>query len=95
MAKYKITIKKSAAKELANIPKKDLPKIVKRIQSLAQNPPPRLLVEDKSGGGSQKLSRKEEYRVRQGDYRIVYYVDDKDLAVDVVKIGHRREVYRP
>ena len=94
MAKYKITIKKSAAKELSDIPKKDLLKIVKRIQSLAQNPTPRLLVEDKSGGGPQKLSRKEEYRVRQGDYRIVYSVDDKVLAVDVVKIGHRREVYR-
>jgi len=86
MAKYKITIKKSAAKELADIPKKDLPKIVKRIQTLAQNPRPH---------GSQKLSRKEEYRVRQGNYRIVYSVDDKVLAVDVVKIGHRREVYRP
>jgi len=86
MAKYKITIKKSAAKELSDIPKKDLPKIVKRIQTLAQNPRPH---------GSQKLSRKEQYRVRQGDYRIVYSVDDKVLAVDVVKIGHRREVYRP
>jgi len=95
MAKYKITIKKSAAKELSDIPKKDLPKIVKLIQTLAQNPPPRLLVEDKSGGGPQKLSRKEQYRVRQGNYRIVYSVDDKVLAVDVVKIGHRREVYRP
>jgi mRNA interferase RelE/StbE len=86
MAKYKITIKKSAAKELADIPKKDLPKIIKRIQSLAQNPRPR---------GSQKLSHKDEYRVRQGDYRIVYSVDDEVLEVNVVKIGHRREVYRP
>jgi mRNA interferase RelE/StbE len=85
MAKYKITIKKSAAKELSDIPKKELPKIVKRIQTLAQNPRPH---------GSQKLSRKEEYRVRQGDYRIVYSVDDKVLTVDLVKIGHRREVYR-
>ncbi len=86
MAKYEITIKKSAAKELQDIPKKDLRKIVKRIQSLAQNPRPH---------GSQKLSRKEEYRVRQGNSRIVDSVDDKVLAVDVVKIGHRREVYRP
>jgi len=95
MAKYKITIKKSAAKELADIPKKDLPKIVKRIQTLAQNPPPRLLVEDKSGGGPQKLSRKEEYRVRQVNYRIVYSLEDKDSLIDIVKIGHRREIYRP
>jgi len=85
MAKYKITIKKSAAKELEEIPKGDLRKIVKRIQSLARNP--RL-------PGSQKLSGQEQYRVRQGDYRIVYSIDDKDLVIDIVKIGHRREIYR-
>lgn len=85
MAKYKITIKKSAAKELQEIPKKNLKKIVKRIQSLSENPRPT---------GSQKLSAQEKYRVRQGDYRIVYSIDDKELLVDIVKIGHRREVYR-
>ena len=85
MAKYKITIKKSAAKELEDIPKKDLRKIIKRIQSLAQEPRP---------PGAQKLSRKQQYRVRQGDYRIVYSVNDKDLVVDIFKIGHRREIYR-
>ena len=102
MAKYRITIKKSAAKELEALPKKDLRRIIKRIQSLAENPPPRLLVEDKSGGGSQtsassvesKLSHKEQYRVRQGDYRIVYSIEDKDSLIDMVKIGHRREIYR-
>ena len=85
MAKYKITIKKSAAKELREISKKDLRKIIKCIQSLAQNPRPR---------GARKLSGKEQYRVRQGDYRIVYSVDDKNSMVDIVKIGHRREIYR-
>jgi mRNA interferase RelE/StbE len=85
VAKYKITVKKSAAKELQAIPKKDLRKIVKRIQSLARNPRP---------SGSQRLSAREQYRVRQGDYRIVYSIDDKDMVVDIVKIGHRREVYR-
>ncbi len=94
MAKYRITIKKSAAKELEALPKKDLRRIIKRIQSLADNPPPRLLVEDKSGGGSQKLSRQEQYRIRQGDYRIVYSMEDKDLLIDIFKIGHRREIYR-
>jgi len=84
VAKYKITIKKSAAKELQNIPKKDLRKIVKRIQSLALNPRPT---------GSQKLSARQQYRIRQGDYRIVYSIDDKELLVDIVKIGHRREIY--
>jgi len=84
VAKYKITIKKSAAKELQDIPKKDLRKIVKRIQSLALNPRPT---------GSQKLSARQQYRIRQGDYRIVYSIDDKELLVDIVKIGHRREIY--
>lgn len=85
MAKYRITIKKSAAKELQDIPKKNLRKIVRRIQSLAQDPRP---------AGSQKLSARERYRLRQGDYRIVYSVDDKDWLVDIVKIGHRRDIYR-
>ena len=84
MAKYNLTIKKSAAKELQDIPKKDLLKIVKRIKCLCENP--RLI-------GSQKLSAREQYRVRQGDYRIVYSIDDEELLVDIVKIGHRREVY--
>ncbi|MHC4693831.1 MAG: type II toxin-antitoxin system RelE family toxin [Planctomycetota bacterium] len=86
MAKYRITIKKSAAKELEALPKKDLPRIIKRIQTLAQNPRP---------DGSQKLSGKEQYRVRQGDYRIVYSIEDKDRIIDIFKIGHRREIYRP
>jgi len=86
MAKYKVTVKKSAAKELEAIPKKDLRKIVKRIQSLVENPRP---------PGSQKLSGQEQYRVRQGDYRIVYSIDDEDSIVDIIKIGHRREIYRP
>ncbi len=85
MAKYNLTIKKSAAKELQDIPKKDLLKIVKRIKSLCENPRPI---------GSQKLSAREQYRVRQGDYRIVYSIDDKELLVDIVKIGHRSDVYR-
>jgi len=85
MAKYKITIKKSAAKELEDIAKKDLRKIIKRIQSLGQNPRP---------DGSQKLSGKEQYRVRPGDYRIVYSIEDQDRIIDIIKIGHRREIYR-
>ena len=85
MAKYKITVKKSAAKELEEIPGKELRKIVRRIQSLVKNPRPH---------GSQKLSARQCYRVRQGDYRIVYSIDDKDSVIDIVKIGHRREIYR-
>jgi len=86
MAKYRITIKKSAAKELEALPKKDLQRIVKRIRALADEP---------RSHGSHKLSGQEQYRVRQGDYRIVYSIEDKDSLVDIVKIGHRREIYRP
>ena len=85
MVEYKITIKKSAAKELEDTPKKDLRKIVKRIQFLARNPRP---------PGCQKLSGQSRFRIRQGDYRIVYSIEDKARIVDIVKIGHRREIYR-
>ena len=85
MAEYRITIKRSAAKELEDIPRKNLRRIVKRIRALAEDPRPQ---------GSQKLSGQEHYRVRQGNYRIVYSVDDEDSRIDIVKIGHRREVYR-
>jgi mRNA interferase RelE/StbE len=85
MAEYKITIKKSAAKELENIPRKDLRKIIVQIRSLARDPRPH---------GSQKLSVQQQYRIRQGDYRIVYSIEDKDSLIDIVKIGHRREIYR-
>ncbi len=85
MAKYKITIKKSAAKELEDIPQRGLRKIIKRIRALAQNPRP---------PGSQKLSAQQRYRVRQGDYRIVYSIDDANHIVDIFKIGHRKEIYR-
>ncbi|MFH1093405.1 MAG: type II toxin-antitoxin system RelE/ParE family toxin [Candidatus Omnitrophota bacterium] len=78
-------IKKSAAKELEKIPTRDLKKIVERIQSLADNPRP---------PGSQKPSQSELYRVRQGTYRIVYEIKDKELIIHVIKIGHRREIYR-
>ncbi|MBN2592189.1 MAG: type II toxin-antitoxin system RelE/ParE family toxin [Sedimentisphaerales bacterium] len=86
MAKYRITIKKSAVKELEALPKKDLQRIIKHIQSLSENP---------RHYGSQKLSGKQQYRIRQGDYRIVYSIEDKESLIDIFKIGHRREIYRP
>ncbi len=85
MAAYRIVLKKSAAKELEAIPKRDLAKIVERIQSLTVEPRPL---------GVEKLSAQERYRIRQGDYRIVYSIEDDILTVCVVKVGHRREVYR-
>ena len=85
MGNYKILIKPSAAKELEALPKRDRLRIVRKIQALAQNPRP---------PGCEKLSAEEKYRVRQGCYRIVYSVDDQNQTVLVVKVGHRREVYR-
>jgi len=85
MGKYRILVKKSAAGELERIPKKDLLRIVKRVTSLAWDPRP---------PGCEKLSALERYRVRQGDYRIVYSVDDAALTVVIFKIGHRKEIYR-
>jgi len=85
MGKYRIEIKKSAIKELNTIPRKDLKKIVLKISSLSDDPRPK---------GCVKLSGMERYRIRQGNYRILYSIDDEILVVYVVKIGHRKEVYR-
>ena len=85
MASYSLEIKRSAAKELAQLPPKDRGRIVARIQALADDPRP---------VGAEKLSGQERYRVRQGDYRILYEIEDQILRIMVVKIGHRRDVYR-
>ena len=85
MEKYRIEIKKSAAKELARFPKKDLKQIISRIKALADNPRP---------PNSKKLCAEEKYRIRQGKYRILYQIEDNVLLVYVVKIAHRKDVYR-
>ena len=85
MASYSLEIKRSAAKELAQVPPKDRGRIVARIQALAEDPRP---------VGAEKLSGQERYRVRQGDYRILYEIEDQILRIMVVKIEHRRDVYR-
>lgn len=85
MASYSLRIKASAAKELEATPKKDRERLAARVRGLATTPRP---------SGSEKLSGEEKYRIRQGDYRILYLIEDSSLTVTVVKIGHRREVYR-
>ena len=86
MAKYEVFIKPSAAKGLEGVgTKKDRQRIVARIREFVENPRP---------PGFQKLSGADKYRVRCGNYRIVYSINDDELLVQVVKIGHRREVYR-
>ena len=85
MAKYKILVKKSAEKELGKIPKKELLKILDKIKNLSDDPHPT---------GSIKLTNQEKYRIRVGNYRILYTVEDNILTVFVVKIGHRKDIYR-
>ena len=86
MASYRLLIKPSAAKEIEASPRKDRLRIIKRIQELSSNPRP---------PGCEKLSGQDDkYRVRQGAYRIVYSISYAELIVCVVKVGHRREIYR-
>ncbi len=85
MAAYKVHFKASVEKDFTTIPKKDLKKILKRIEGLAENPRP---------WGCEKLTGQERYRLRQELYRIVYSIQDDELTVWVVIIGHRKDIYR-
>lgn len=86
MARYSVLIKPSAVKELEAVSlRKIRQQLVRRIQQLADNPRP---------PGCQKVSGRERFRVRQGSYRIVDGIEDAALIVTVVRIGHRREIYR-
>lgn len=85
MAEYKVYFKKSVEKDLRAIPKKDLKKILQPIAMLAKDPRP---------AGHEKLTGQERYRIRQGRYRIVYSIHDEMLTVWIVKVGHRKDVYR-
>jgi len=85
MAKYKITFKKSVAKDLRTIPNKDVKKILEKIDMLTENP---------RAEGCIKLSGQENYRVRQGLYRIVYEIKDDVLIINVIKVAHRSSVYK-
>ncbi len=85
MARYELRFKNSVAKDLRALPKSDVAKVLERIDALRDDPRP---------PGSEKLSAQERYRIRQGSYRILYEISDQEVIVTVVKVGHRREVYR-
>ncbi len=86
MANYRIEISSSAEKSLKKIPKKDINKIIESIQILAINPYP---------DGCRKLAGEENaFRIRQGHYRIIYEVEGKKLLILILKIGHRKDIYR-
>ncbi|OGT36191.1 MAG: addiction module antitoxin [Gammaproteobacteria bacterium RBG_16_51_14] len=86
MERYRVLIKPSAVKEIEAISrKKDRQHIAQKIKQLSGNPRP---------PGCQKLSGQDRYRIRHGQYRIVYSIEDRELIVYVVKAGHRKDVYR-
>ena len=85
MARYKIFFRESVRKDLGVLPKKEIQKNLHRIEALSEDPRP---------SGCEKLTGEEKYRIRQGRYRIVYWIRDQELTVWVVKIGHRKDVYR-
>ena len=85
MGKYKLIFRSSVAKDMHRLPNKDVSRILTRINQLSENP---------RGSGCEKLTEQERYRVRQGNYRIIYEIHDEAVVVEIVQVGHRREIYR-
>lgn len=85
MASYRLVARKSVTKDLRAIPNKDVACILQVMEALREDPRP---------VGSEKLSGQERYRIRKGVYRILYEVTDELLIVTVVKVGHRKHVYK-
>lgn len=85
MAGYKVYFKVSVEKDLRAVPGKDLRKILQKIRSLGEQPRP---------PDCEKLTGQDRYRVRQGRYRIIYSIEDKVLAIFIVAIGQRKDIYR-
>ena len=86
MARYELRVKPSVAKDLRGVPKADVRRILVRIEALRDDP---------RAPGCEKLAGEGElYRVRQGVYRIVYTIHDERVVVEVIRVGHRGEVYR-
>lgn len=85
MGRFELRFKPSVAKDLRGVPKSDIRRLLNRIESLRDEPRP---------AGCEKLTGRELYRIRQGVYRVVYSVDDDRVVIEVIKVGHRRDVYR-
>jgi len=85
MGRFRLLFRKSVGKDLHGIPKKDVARILRRFNALT---------DERRGPGSEEVSGQERYRVCQGAYRIIYEIRDDALEVVVVRVGHRRDVYR-
>ena len=86
MDTYKIGWKKSATKELKKINKNDIPKVLKRVECLSTNPFP--------SNSKKYLGAEHTYRMRVGNYRILYSVYQKKLIICVIRVGHRKNIYK-
>lgn len=82
---YRIELRRKAQQDLDKLLKKDFEAVIETIKELANTPRPK---------GVEKLKVSGLWRVRQGDYRIVYNIDDKQSLVIIVRIGNRKEIYR-
>lgn len=85
MARFELRVRPSVAKDLKSLPKQSVLRILERIEGLRDDPRP---------VGSEKLSGLERYRIRQGSYRILYSIFEDQVVVEIVKVGHRKDVYR-
>ena len=85
MAAYRALFRESVSKDLRSIPKNHLIRFLDRISALAADPRP---------PGAEKLTGEDRYRIRQGRYRIIYSIQDRELTIWVVKVGHQKGVYR-
>ena len=82
---YRVELRRRAQRSLDKLPKYDFEAVVQAIEELAGTPRPR---------GVEKVRDSDLWRIRQGDYRVVFAIDDDHRLVTVVRIGHRREIYR-
>jgi mRNA interferase RelE/StbE len=83
--KYQLLIERSAQKELSKVPHQDRARIIAAIQGLSEDPRP---------SGVKKLTGRNAWRIRVGNYRVIYEIQDNSLVVLVVSVGHRKEIYR-
>ena len=85
MVSYEFFFKESVRKDLRKIPGKDILRILEKIKTLSKDPRP---------SGCERLSASNRYRVRLGRYRILYTIQDRELTIWIIKVGHRKHIYR-
>ncbi|EKR65421.1 addiction module toxin, RelE/StbE family [Leptospira weilii str. 2006001853] len=85
MSEYSILLSKSVTKQLDKLPENIADSLIETIEGLAKNPRPQ---------GVKKLKGRDGFRIRKGDYRIIYDIQDQKLIIEVIAIGHRKDIYQ-